>query len=154
LLAGTEDPLDLPLRFELPMLLLGALALGDVAADRLILVDGAAVIEESARGPVLPAYAAVGSQHLVLARRHWPIGGDRAQVVADGLVALDRKELPEAPADQVLRRPAKGPAHRAVDEGVRAIGKKAADQLRLILDDGPVLRLATAQGSSRPLLLS
>src|SRR5206468_13052067 len=142
--AGAQDPLDLPLRFELSMLILGALALGDVAADRLILGDSAVIIEESACGPVLPAHVPAGNHHLILAGRDGPTRGDRVQVLPDCLVTLGGKVVPEAVADEILRRPVKAPADRAVDERVRAIGKKPADQLRLILDDRPVLRLATA----------
>src|SRR5437867_545510 len=136
------------------MLILGALERGDVPADRLILGDSAVIIEESACGPVLPAHVLAGSRHhLVLARRHWPTGGDRVQVLSDCLVTLGGKEVPETVADEILRRPVKASADRAVDERVRAIGKKPADQLRLILYDRPVLRLATAKGILRPLLL-
>src|SRR5262249_20334972 len=132
LFAGAQDPLDLPLRFELPMLILGALALGDVPPNRLILGDSAVLIEESACGPVLPAAVPAGSR-LVLARRHWPTGRDRVQVPPDGLVTLRGKEVPETVADEILCRAVKTSTNRAVDERVRAIGKKPADQLRLIL---------------------
>src|SRR6185503_13043591 len=128
-----------------PMLVLGALALGDVSAAGLILDDGTALIEESTCRPMLPAQVRARTRHhLVLARRHGVRGSDRAQQLSDRFVALGGKEVPEAPAHEILRHPLNAPADRAVDERVRAVGTKPADQLRLIFDDRPILRLATA----------
>ena len=59
--------------------LLGAFAFGDVATDRLVFDDAAALVEETAVGPLVPAHLPAGPRHLVLDRRHRMIGRDRRE---------------------------------------------------------------------------
>jgi hypothetical protein len=50
--------------------LFGAFAFGDVATDRLVFDDAAALVEEGAIGPLVPAHFPAGHRHLVLDRLH------------------------------------------------------------------------------------
>src|SRR5262249_22173635 len=105
LLARAEHGLDPPLRFELAMLFLRPLAVGDVPADRLVLDDGAGIVEEAAGGPVLPArLSGPGRRPLEFARRERPIGGDRLEELPDLGMMLGRKDFPQRTAEELLDR--------------------------------------------------
>src|SRR5262245_56978498 len=58
----------------LPQCLFGALAVGHVATNRLVLDDPTLLVKEAAVAPLLPVELAVRSQDLVFPGRDWALG--------------------------------------------------------------------------------
>ena len=83
-------------------LLLGALALRDVPADRLVLAEAARLVEDPAIGPLVPTARSVGQRDLELIADRGMCRGQRAEPLLDH-VRLDlRHHLQVVGAEQVL----------------------------------------------------
>ena len=130
---------------QLATLVLGTLALGNVATDRLVLDDPALVVEEAAVAPLLPAELAVRTQDLVLRGCDRALGRNGRKECPRGPVPIQRDEVPEGAAEKLPPRALEVPAVGVVDERVRPVGKEPAYQLGLVFDDRAITGLAESQ---------
>ncbi len=122
------------------------LVLGDIPPHRLELEDAPALVEDGPVGALQPAQPLARQVHLVLQGDHGALGTERAQVLDQARPLLLGDEEQEVHPLQLFARLAKIAAVDLVDEGQRAAGLEAADQLGLVVfHDGPVARLALAQ---------
>lgn len=139
--AALRDELqDLRLRREI---LLGPLALGDVATDRLVFGDLTALVVDWSGRPVRPTHLAVGL--------HRPMLGRDAAAAAAVLHGVENhldvthvEQLGDVDPDELLGLTADGTGERVVHERVAALAVGPGDELGLILDDGAVTRLTRA----------
>ena len=130
--------------------LLRPLALGDVAPNRLELGHVSLCVEHGPVDPLLPAHLAPGRHRPVLYGRHRLFPAERGQVLDDPLPVLRQNLGRKAMPHQILTLLTVMATIGLVHKGKRAVGEKATNQVRLILDDGAVAFLTLPQRLLRP----
>ena len=135
-------------------LLLGPAPLGRVAADGLVARQPAVGVEQRPVEPLVPAHLAVREDLLVLAAHDRVLGRKRFQLGAQQRadVLRDAGVLQHVLAQEFLRPLAEDACVGGVREGEPEVGAVTADQLGLVLDNGPEALLAGLEQSLSPLL--
>ena len=121
----------------------GALALGDVAADRV--QQGAFGLLAALVGPRDPAFGAVRPHVAVLALALAPGAHHAGHLLAHRLALGRLDEIVQAGADELRRRAAEGPRVRRVDVDQRAVLARQRHQFALVLHQRAMALLARAE---------
>ncbi len=140
--------------FAIAQGILGALALRDVAAGPLVLINRSRSLRQEAIGPLLPANRAVGGQGAVAVGGNGIAWGQTRDGVANEGAFDIRNEIIDGRAFEFGRRVAEGAGIGRVHKGQGSIGTEPADHFRLVLDDRAIAGLVRRQCVLRLLALA
>src|SRR5262249_19275638 len=120
-------------------------ALGDVAADRLVLDEFAVWIKQPSMRPVLPNDAAIGRHGSMLVDDNGLLGREPRQLSTQVEFIILKGRVEKTLPHQVVGQCSAVTTVRVVDERARAIFAPTNDEFQVVLNDRTILFLALAK---------